>query len=129
MLDCRLVHQALLVPFPLSCYIAIYGHHHMLVSLVLSTILLFLMILLILYGPFLCATNPMSTPLSYTFKNMSPHTSFFPSNLFNVTMAKNLTTFKTGTSFYNTASCFVFHAPILPLKMAKQNVPFALSTT
>jgi hypothetical protein len=50
--------------FPLSCCIAIYGHHHMLVSPVLSTILLFLMILPILYGPFLCATNLMSTPFS-----------------------------------------------------------------
>src|SRR4051794_22978099 len=103
MLDFRLVHPILLAPLPLSCYIAICGHHHMLVSSVLSIILLFLMISPILFGPFLCATNLMSTQCLLTFKNMSPHTYFFQLNSFNVTTAKNLTTFKTGTCLYNTA--------------------------
>lgn len=61
MLDCLSAHQLPIVLFHLSYCIVIYGPLHFLLFLVSNTILLFLTIILITYGTFLFAPNPMCT--------------------------------------------------------------------
>ena len=122
-----LVHLARQVLFLLNYFIVICGHQHMLVFLVLNIILLFLMILHTMSGPFLCIINPMVPQYSLTFKNMFLSTSFCLFDLSNVTMAMNLTIFKIIISFSNTEFFYVFLVLTPLLKTARRNALFVLS--
>jgi hypothetical protein len=77
------------------------------------------MTLLILFGPFLSRTNQMYTTFLLIFNDMFQPTSFSLFVLSNVTMAVNLTTLKTETSFFNMAFSYAFLVPTLLPKTAR----------
>ena len=125
----HLVHLDPLVPFLSNCFIVICGLHHMQVFLVSNIILLFLMITHTLFGLFLYAINPTSTPYFSTFNDTFLFIFSYLSDYYNVIMVVNLTTLKIVISFFKTVFFFTSLVPIPLLKMARLNDLSALSTT